>query len=444
MPDDPEQAAGPAPPFPEGRWERPASVALWVAALAVAAQASARLLGRPLASRLPDLHVYVTAVSSLVRGGSLYGLHGTLRSGFTYPPFAGLVLLPLAAVPEAVSGVAWTALTILAAGGIALIAARALPRRLGPLAVAWPALTALALASKPLQSNLRFGQVSTFLTLAVLADVIALDGHRWQGALTGLAAAVKLTPLLFVPYLWLIGRRRAAVVAALVFVGASAIGLAVLPRDAATFWGSSLWHESHGLPLAQGGNQSIYAVLLRAGAHGAPLGLLWVGLSTAVAALGLWRARAAWLGGQRLFSLAVAGCVSILVSPISWTHHQLWILLAAAGVFTTTASVDLVIAALVVLVMVAGLPGVAGAGAAGRWLAANQRAALAAVVACGLPFVAAGRRRPAGASEAGPPGLLSRSWRPDGGCPAPRHPAPRHTAGTPPGPTSRPPGGRGS
>jgi alpha-1,2-mannosyltransferase len=345
------------------------------------------------ADRLPDLHVYVTAVSSFVHGTSLYGLHGSLRSGFTYPPFAGLVLLPLAAVPEALTRAAWTALTILAATGTALIVARALPRRLGPVAVVWPVLTALALASKPIQSNLRFGQVSVFLTLAVLADVVALDGHRWQGTLTGLAAAIKLTPLLFIPYLWLIGRRRAAALAAGVFAGATGIGLAVFPHDSALFWGGYLWHESHGLPLAEGGNQSIYAVLLRAGAHGATLAGLWVALGTIVAVLGLWRARAAWLGGQRLFSLAVVGCVSILVSPISWTHHQLWILLAAAGVFAANASVDLLIAALVILLMVIGLPGVQHAGAAGRWLALNYRAALAAAVACALPFVTIGRRR---------------------------------------------------
>jgi alpha-1,2-mannosyltransferase len=350
------------------------------------------MLARPLADRLPDLHVYVTALSSFVHGTSLYGLHGSLRSGFTYPPFAGLVLLPLAAVPETVSRIAWTALTILATGGIALIVARALPRRPGPIAAVVPALTVLVLASKPFQSNLRFGQVSIFLTLAVLADVIALDGHRWQGMLTGLAAAIKLTPLLFIPYLWLIGRRRAAALAAGTFAVASAVGFAILPHDSAAFWGTYLWHESHGLPLAEGGNQSIYGVLLRAGDHGAALGLLWAGLIAAVGALGLWRARKAWLGGQRLFSLAVVGCVSILVSPISWTHHQLWILLAAAGVFTANASVDLVIAVVVILLMVVGLPGVAGAGAAGRWLALNYRAALAVAVACGLPFVALGRQ----------------------------------------------------
>ncbi|HEY2666581.1 MAG TPA: glycosyltransferase 87 family protein [Actinomycetota bacterium] len=400
-------------------------MALWVVGLAVAVQGFVRLLARPLADRLPDLHVYVTAVSSYLHGTSLYGLHGSLRSGFTYPPFAGLVLLPLAAIPEAASRVAWTVLTVLAGGGIALIAARALPRRLGPLAAVVPALTALVLASKPFQSNLRFGQVSVFLTLAVLADVIALDGHRGQGVLTGLAAAIKLTPLLFIPYLWLIGRRRAAAVAGGTVAVASAAGFAILPHDSAAFWGTYLWHESHGLPLAEGGNQSIYGVLLRAGAHGAVLGLLWAGLIAAVGVLGLWRARRAWLGGQHLFSLAVVGCVSILVSPISWTHHQLWILLAAAGAFTANAAVDLVIAAVIVLPMVVGLPGIAAAGAVGRWVAANERAALAAAVACALPFVTG-------------------SWRSDAGCPAPRQPARRHRAGIPPGPTSGPAGGRGS
>jgi alpha-1,2-mannosyltransferase len=306
------------------------------------------------------------------------------------------VLLPLAAMPEPASRVAWTGLTVLATAGIALLVARAVPRRLGPLPVVWPAFTALLLVSKPVQSNLRFGQISVFLTLAVLADVIALDGRRGQGVLTGLAAAIKLTPLLFIPYLWLVGRRRAAAVAAGCFAAASTVGLAVFPHDSAAFWGTYLWHESQGLPLAEGGNQSIYGVLLRAGARGATLGVLWVGLSAAVALFGLWGARKAWLGGQRLFSLAVVGCVSILVSPVSWTHHQIWILVAAAGVFTANAPVDLVIAALVVLPMLLGLPGIEHAGAPGSWLAANNRTVLAAAVACVLPFVVVRQRRLSG------------------------------------------------
>ncbi|MEA2590687.1 MAG: hypothetical protein QOD62_518, partial [Actinomycetota bacterium] len=79
-------------------------------------------------------------------------------------------------------------------------------------------------------------------------------------------------------------------------------------------------------------------------------------------------------------------------SPISWTHHQLWILLAAAGVFTANASVDFALAALIIALMLLGLPGIQDVGAVGRWLAVNHRAALAAVVACALPFVAVRRR----------------------------------------------------
>ncbi len=387
--------AAPAPPrLRLRRWQLPAALVLWVAALAVGVQAFVVSLRRSLPDRLVDLHVYTTAVSSFVHRGSLYGLHGSLRAGFTYPPFAGLVFLPLAYVPEQAGRIAWTAFTMLAVAAIALVVVRALPRRLGPVAVVWPALTALLVASKPLQSNLRFGQVSVFLTLGIVIDVIVLDGRRWQGVLTGLCAAIKLTPLVFVPYLWLTGRRRAAALAAGCFGLATAAGFAILPHDSAAFWTRYLWRESQGLPLAEGGNQSIYAVLLRAGMHGARLEILWLGLAAAVGVVGVWRAQRARAAGQPLLGLATVGCVSILVSPISWTHHQTWILLAAAGVFTANPSLDVAIASALVLPMLIGLPGVSFFGPVGRWLAANSRAVLAAAIASALPFRKPVEQRP--------------------------------------------------
>jgi len=401
----------------------PVGLILWVVAAGVAVQSLADYLRRPLYDRQVDLHVYITAVSSFVHGASLYGLHGSLRAGFTYPPFAGLAMLPLAPLPESLARVAWTLLTVGATAGIALIAARRLPRRLGPVAAVWPALTALLLVSKPLQSNLRFGQVSIFLTLAVLADATVLDARRVQGVLTGLAAAVKLTPLLFIPYLWITGRRRAAAIATAWFAGATALAAAILPHDSWAFWSRYLWHESQGLPLAETGNQSIYGVLLRAGLHGGTLTILWLGLAAAAAVLGLWRARRAWLANQSLLSVAIAGCVSILVSPISWTHHEVWILLAAAGVFTASASVDLAISAVLVVPMVIGLPGVHVLGPPGRWLADNHRAVLAALAACVLPFAVLPERA---AIRGSPPGA---------GSPGPPPASPLRTAGTRRGPT---------
>ena len=218
---------------------------------------------------------------------------------------------------------------------------------------------------------------------------MALDGHRAQGVLTGIAAGIKLTPLVFVPYLWLIGRRRAAGVAAACFVLATAAGAGVFPHDSAAFWSDHVWHQSQGLPLAENGNQSIYAVLLRAGAHGGALSALWIGLCAGATILGLWGARRARLAGQPLLGLAIAGCVGVLVSPISWTHHQVWILLAAAGLLPAGSPLAVALAGTLVLPMLLGLPGVSAGGAAGRWLAANHRALLALAAVVVLPFTAA-------------------------------------------------------
>ncbi|HEU5004354.1 MAG TPA: glycosyltransferase 87 family protein [Actinomycetota bacterium] len=358
----------------------------WVLAAGVAVFDTAHYLHPPTSARLGDLHVYLVAVHALLHGHSLYGAHPGLRSGFTYPPFAALLLIPLALVPEAAAQVTWTLLTLAATGALSYLVARALPRRLGPAAAVWPALTALLLASKPLQSNLAFGQVSVFLALGVVADLLARRGRRYQGALTGLCAALKLTPLVFVPYLWLTGRRRAAGVALGTFGAATALAGLGAPGNSRSFWGGEVFHVTRGLPLAEGGNQSIYGVLLRAGAHGAALGALWAVLSGGALVLGLWRARRACEAGQPVLGLAITGCAGILASPISWTHHELWVLLGAAGVFTASTGADIAVAAVILVPMVIGLPGAHLLGPPGRWLAANDRSVLAALVACVLPF----------------------------------------------------------
>ena len=388
------RAATAPPETPEARpWERPAGVALWGTALVTAAVSLAGYLRRPLSDRLADLHVYRLAVSSFVHGASLYAPHLARGNGFTYPPFAALAFLPLAFVPEPAGRILWSALTLAAVAALAWVLAGprgAMARRLGPPSLAWPAVAVLLLASKPVQSDLRFGQVSLLLTLGVAIDVLALDGRKAQGILTGVAAAVKLTPLVFAPYLWITGRRKAAGLAVAGFAGATALGALVFPHDSAMFWSRNLWSDTRGLPLAETGNQSVYGVLLRAGLHGATLTVLWVALAALLSTAGLCRARRAWLAGQPLLGLAIAGCVSILVSPISWTHHQIWILLAAGAVFTGGTAADDAIAAALIVPMVIGLPGFAGLGPVGRWIAANHRAALALAVTCLIPFVAPG------------------------------------------------------
>jgi hypothetical protein len=49
-----------------------------------------------------------------------------------------------------------------------------------------------------------------FVVLLALADAVGAVPSRWRGVLVGIAAAVKLTPLLFVVFFLLAGRRREA------------------------------------------------------------------------------------------------------------------------------------------------------------------------------------------------------------------------------------------
>ena len=44
-----------------------------------------------------------------------------------------------------------------------------------------------------------------------------------------------------------------------------------------------------------------------------------------LAIAGLWRARRAALGGDELAGLTLAGLVGVLVSPVSWVHHIVWV-----------------------------------------------------------------------------------------------------------------------
>ena len=81
---------------------------------------------------------------------------------------------------------------------------------------------AVVLAVEPIRTTLGYGQVNTLLMALVVADLLPdRAGERRripQGTLIGLAAAIKLTPALFVVFAFLVGRRRVAWTAMISFV----------------------------------------------------------------------------------------------------------------------------------------------------------------------------------------------------------------------------------
>jgi alpha-1,2-mannosyltransferase len=267
--------------------------------------------------------------------------------------------------------------------------------RLGWLQCSWvlPAIAVILLASIPLQSNLRFGQVSVFLVLLVLIDLIALGDSRWQGALTGLAGAIKLTPLLFVAFYWIAGKRRTSVVATLSFVVTTLAAWGILPKDSYAYWSHELWHTTDLGTLGLTGNQSLYGVLLRAHADNAVITLAWVAGSLLVVGLALWRGRLALQRGQPLLAASIVGAATVIASPISWTHHQLWLVLAAFGVVSHKPILDWANRVLLLAVMLHGVRDVAWFGAVGAWIGDNERFLLAVYISCLMPIADVRLRR---------------------------------------------------
>jgi alpha-1,2-mannosyltransferase len=339
----PFRPASPAPPGGSG--PRRVRALLIVGAAAAAAAAAAYLAAiavHPPAATLKgfDLQVYLGgARQAVTRPGRLYSwtYQGHPGIQFTYPPFAALVFRAGLALPfRALMAVA-TAVSVLALGATVAVAFRALGWRGAARLGATLLVTALALWTEPVQRALFLGQVELVLMALVTWDLCQPAGRRWQGAATGVAAGIKLVPLLFIVYLVLTRRFRQAAVAAGVFAATVAIGFAALPSASVAWWlgGDFLQAGRTGFVGGQQ-NQSLRGLVTRlAGSVGGGT-RPWLVLAVLVGGAGLTAAVTLHRRGYPLAGLLTCALTGLLVSPISWDHHWVWLapglaLLADAG-----------------------------------------------------------------------------------------------------------------
>lgn len=271
--------------------------------------------------------MYRAAADAVLHRESVFGdyVRDQLRLPlpFIYPPIAAVLAVPLTLVGETSANLLWTAATVALlawATRVCFAAFLARHRR----AAAWLLLTGAMLALTPVEDHLRFGQVGIPLMALCLADCTATRPRWPRGALVGLAAAVKLVPAIFVPYLWLSGRRRAAITATATFAALSLAGFVVAPSDSWRFWTDKLFEPTSPDFYT---NQSLQGVLRRAIA---PWPSVWIPVAVSVALFGLARAAAAARAGDELRGLAITGLVGVLVSPVSWIHHLVWVVPALA------------------------------------------------------------------------------------------------------------------
>jgi alpha-1,2-mannosyltransferase len=282
----------------------------------------------PHGANFVDLHVYVGGAEMLDHGGRLYDYVYADQTPdfplpFTYPPFAAVVFYPLHLIPFGILSLAWQLGIIASLYGVVRISQRLLPGG-GDyrIAMLW---TAVGIWIEPLRSNFDYGQINVLLVLAVL---YAVYSTRWwlSGLLVGLAAGVKLTPA--VSGLYFVGARRwaAAVFSAVVFVGTVAVSALVVGDQTRYYFTELLGDARRVGPIGTSFNQSWRGGISRILGHDAgygPLVLAAIAV-TAVLAVLAWRA----IGGASdpLGGIVVVQLFGLLASPISWTHHWVWLI----------------------------------------------------------------------------------------------------------------------
>lgn len=271
-----------------------------------------------------DLGIYRDALHWWWDGHGLYTFRQPRDGGlgFTYPPFAAIALSPLAALPFEVArfGLMAVNLVIVVVGGWWLARPLGLPHWF-VLALALP----LGVALEPIRETIGFGQVNLLLTALVLLDAVLLaQGRRaLAGFGIGLAAAVKLTPAIFLLYLLLRREWRPALNAIGAAAGATLLAAAADPRSSWQFWTETLWATSRVGRYDSTPNQSLMGLVARVLDTPVPPVWAWALLAVPFLTVGMVRALRA---GDELTAFTLVGLTGGLVSPISWTHHLVWVL----------------------------------------------------------------------------------------------------------------------
>lgn len=273
-----------------------------------------------------DLRVYRGAPQLILHGRSLYEARIWQWAPFTYPPFAAIVFTPLALLPWVVDELLVAVLGVVALFAVLALALRLpwIPGRVAPDARRWrsdllPVAVAAALWLEPITATLGYGQINLLIALLIVGDLSRPDTARSKGALIGLAVGLKLTPLIFVPYLLFSGRRRAALVALGTFASTVAIGYALIPGDAQRFWGGLFLNSGRVGGCCIPANQSLRGAMLQLDPAFGSGRLLAIALIVGIVGVAL--AVLASRRGDEAMGFSLCAISGLLVSPVSWTHH---------------------------------------------------------------------------------------------------------------------------
>ncbi len=314
---------------------------LWLSAVVGLCRAAWQLF-RHIPYRI-DIDVYQMGAQAwlhrrpLYADGVLFHMPSALSLPFTYPPLAAVVFCPFAwlGMPTASIVITCANLALLITAVFVLLSSlevrpstRWLP---GPLWVRrlWLAL-AVAVAStiwlEPIKSNFAFGQINVVLMTLVIADCLPRRTPWPRGALVGVGIALKLTPAVFLLYFWLRRDSRAALTALVSFAAATAAGFLLAWGDSWDYWTHTVSQTDRIGSATLNTNQNIAGVLARLGLGEHDRFLPWVVGCFAVLAVTVWAVQRVLRAREIELAVTTVALFGLVVSPISWSHHWVWML----------------------------------------------------------------------------------------------------------------------
>jgi alpha-1,2-mannosyltransferase len=302
---------------------RGSTAVAWVA-LAVSAALCLHYVVMAREAYLLDLDVYREASEIAWAAGDLYGLTFTdVGLPYLYPPFAILFLTPIAALSEVSAQVVWTLITLAAVIVYAVLCVRNFAAEQYQTLTVFAVTIAFTLAMEPTESGLNFGQVNILLAMFMVLDMNRHTGRIPQGVLTGIAAAVKLTPLLVAVYYLTTRRVKPALVTIGTFLACNALAAVIFPQASWVYW-TGTFAASDRVGVGYISNQSINGLLQRLLGDTGSARLAWLLLAGVVALATLLVAHHLFGSYPHLTDALVLASI-LLISPISWTAH--WILI---------------------------------------------------------------------------------------------------------------------
>lgn len=292
-----------------------------------------------------DMEVYRAGARAFVQNQGLYTQPfevAGLKLPFIYPPFGALLLSPFVYMSDELAASAMILMSGLLTFLCCLLCARALVpagKNLEALTIAaltWP----FALLSEPHTLNASFGQINVVIMALCVLDMAPRRRFLPRGTYIGIAAAIKLTPLVMCLLFLLNKEYRAIIVTALSALSVTALTACYRLSDTIEFYTNTVFKmnstKDAGVDTAYISNQSIKGMIARwspsqesALAHQHVIDLTWfvISIATIVGCAILMRLM---LKRDMLVDAAlVNAALMLLISPISWSHHWVWLPLFA-------------------------------------------------------------------------------------------------------------------